>query len=108
MDLLGWYLLLFVLAFVNLIIGNLTLRAFLAQHASISTRQILEEFKQQIRRQMYQALNKVNHQVILQKIMRVPDWDSHSRYINIIVELTVKQVLKDIAWYLEELFHYGA
>jgi len=54
--LMGWIVVVFVLALVNFFIGMNSLKGFLASHSAISSSQDLEEFKGMVRQQMYQAL----------------------------------------------------
>jgi len=56
MSLMGWIVVVFVLALVNFFIGMNSLKGFLASHSAISSSQDLEEFKGMVRQQMYQAL----------------------------------------------------
>ena len=52
----GWILLLFALGIINLIVGVKGINSFLSQDSSIRTYQNLENFKNMVRKQMYQAL----------------------------------------------------
>ena len=59
MNLLHWYLLLLLLAFVNTIFAAIKLRAFLARNSSISSVESLADFKRMVRWQMHAALVQI-------------------------------------------------
>lgn len=59
MSLLGWYLLLFILALINFCIGVIKVKSFTSQYSSIKCIGDLENFKNLVRVQMYQALLQI-------------------------------------------------
>lgn len=59
MSLIGVMLLLLSLAFLNIMFSIVGVKGFLSRYSSISSSKSLEDFKQMVRRQMYQALLQI-------------------------------------------------